>query len=147
MISSSCNVCLKSWLQKPVDKCFMLHSDLLFMFAMSVALLSASVSKIFICYMMHESVVFSYNFMWPLTSSARMQYDLAATIHFGLQSGFNEFLLWSLCMSLSLALFFWSWLLSVCLGNASLEEFAIKKKNKKNQQICVPSLSLLCWNL
>lgn len=35
-----------------------------------------------------------------------MQYDLAATIHFGLWSRFNEFLLCCMCMSLALALSF-----------------------------------------
>lgn len=60
-------------------------------------------------YLLHDAwkhTVFSYNFMWPLTSSAQMQYDLSATIHFGPWSGFNEFLLWTMWMSLGLALSF-----------------------------------------
>lgn len=60
-------------------------------------------------YLLHDAwkhTVFSYNFSWPLTPSAQMQYDLAATIHFGLWSRFNEFLLCSMCMSLALALSF-----------------------------------------
>lgn len=58
-------------------------------------------------YLLHDAwkhTVFSYNFTWPLTPSAQMQYDLAATIHFGLWSRFNEFLLCCMCMSLGLAL-------------------------------------------
>lgn len=68
-------------------------------------------------YLLHDAwkhAVFSYNFLWPLTSSAQMQYDPAATIHFGLWSGFNEFLL---CVRLS-ALLLWS--LPLSLGNAAL---------------------------
>lgn len=60
-------------------------------------------------YLLHDAwkhTVFSYNFTWPLTPSAQMQYDLAAIIHFGLWSRFNEFLLCCMCMSLGLALSF-----------------------------------------
>lgn len=60
-------------------------------------------------YLLHDAwkhTVFSYNFTRPLTPSAQMQYDLAATIHFGLWSGFNEFLLCCMCMLLGLALSF-----------------------------------------
>lgn len=97
-------------------------------------------------YLLHDAwkhTVFSYNFTWPLTPSAQMQYDLAATIHFGLWSRFNEFLLCCMCMSLGLALFFWSSSPPICLGNASLG--APKRKMLSHCKREIFSLVLCLW--
>lgn len=66
---------------------------------------SVSTPKIFICYMMHESTLSWHTTLhdpWPHLHRCNM--TLAATIHFGLWSRFNEFLWCCACMSLALAL-------------------------------------------
>lgn len=73
-------------------------------------------------YLLHDAwkhSVFSYNFTWPPTPSAQMQYDPVATIHFSLWWRFNEFLSRCACMSLGFGSFFWSSSPSGRLGNAS----------------------------
>lgn len=66
---------------------------------------TVSTPKIFICYMMHESTLSWHTTLhdpWPHLH--RCNTTPAATIHFGLWSRFNEFLLCCVCMSLGLAL-------------------------------------------
>lgn len=92
-------------------------------------------------YLLHDAwkhTVFSYNFTWPLTPSAQMQYDRAATIHFGLWSRFNEFLLCCMCMSLGLALSFdphrHQYVLEIhhlALQNEDVQPLQRKKKKEK----------------